>query len=74
MGLSTRFGTTPHTVFADAGLGAPRLTRGTPSGTAADADMLACAAAVRRLVSPAAEDGGFAIDGLDIDEFVPRFR
>ncbi|MCV7100990.1 methylase, partial [Mycobacterium palustre] len=50
------------------------LTRGTPSGTAADADMLACAAAVRRLVSPAAEDGGFAIDGLDIDEFVPRFR
>lgn len=74
MGLSARFGTTLHTIFADAGLGAPRLTQGTPSGTAADADMLAYAAEVWRLVSPIAEQGGFAIDWLDIDEFVPRFR
>lgn len=75
MGLSPRFGTTLHTVFADAGLGAPRLTLGTPIGTAADADILAYLAEVWRLVSPVAEQGGFAIDELaDIDEFVPRFR
>ena len=75
MGLSPRFGTTLHTIFADAGLGAPRLTQGMPSGTAADADLLAYAAEVWRLVSPIAEQGGFAIDELaDIDDFVPRFR
>lgn len=77
MGLSPRFGTTLHTVFADAGLGAPRLTLGTPIGTVADTDtdILAYAAEVWRLVSPIAEQGGFAIDELaDIDEFVPRFR
>lgn len=75
MGLSPRFGTTLHTLFADAGLGAPRLTLGTPVGTAADADILAYLAEVWRLVSPIAEQGGFAIDELaDIDEFVPRFR
>ncbi len=75
MGLSPRFGTTLHTVFADAGLGAPRLTLGTPIGTAADTDILAYAAGVWRLVSPIAEQGGFAIDAVaDIDNFVPRFR
>jgi SAM-dependent methyltransferase len=75
MGLSARFGTTLHTIFADAGLGAPRLTQGTPIGTAADTDILAYAAEVWRLVSPIAEQGGFAIAELaDIDEFVPRFR
>jgi ubiquinone/menaquinone biosynthesis C-methylase UbiE len=75
MGLSPRFGTTLHTIFADAGLGAPRLTLGTPIGTAADTDILAYAAEVWRLVSPIAEQQGFAIDGLaDIDNFVPRFR
>jgi len=75
MGLSPRFGTTLHTVFADAGLGAPRLTLGTPIGTAADTDILAYAAEVWRLVSPIAEQHGFAIDDLaDIDTFVPRFR
>jgi SAM-dependent methyltransferase len=75
MGLSPRFGTTLHTIFADAGLGAPRLTVGTPIGTAADADILAYAAEVWRLVSPIAQQMGFAIDELaDIDEFVPRFR
>ncbi|MGV0049009.1 class I SAM-dependent methyltransferase [Mycobacterium colombiense] len=75
MGLSPRFGTTLHTVFADAGLGAPRLTLGTPIGTAADTDILAYLAEVWRLVSPVAEQGGFAIDELaDIDEFVPRVR
>jgi ubiquinone/menaquinone biosynthesis C-methylase UbiE len=74
IGLNARFGTTLHTVFADAGLGTPRLTQGTPSGTAADTDLLAYGAEVWRLVSPIAEQGGFAIDGLDIDEFVPRFR
>lgn len=30
MGLSARFGTTLHTIFADAGLGAPQLTLGAP--------------------------------------------
>ena len=75
MGLSPRFGTTLHTIFADAGLGAPRLAHGTPIGTAADADILDYAAEVWRLVSPIAEQGGFAIDGLtDIEEFVQRFR
>jgi SAM-dependent methyltransferase len=75
MGLSARFGTTLPTVFADAGLGAPRLTQGTPIGTAADADILAYAAEVWRLVSPIAEQGGFAIDEVaDIEEFVPQFR
>ena len=75
MGLSARFGTTLHTIFADAGLGAPRLTQGTPIGTAADTDILAYAAEVWRLVSPIAQQMGFAIDELaDIDEFVPRFR
>lgn len=75
MGLSPRFGTTLHTIFADAGLGAPRLALGTPIGTPADTDILAYLAEVWRLVSPVAEQGGFAIDELaDIDEFVPRFR
>lgn len=75
MGLSPRFGTTLHTVFADAGLGAPRLTLGTPIGTAADTDILAYLAEVWRLVSPIAQQMGFAIDELaDIDGFVPRFR
>jgi ubiquinone/menaquinone biosynthesis C-methylase UbiE len=75
MGLSPRFGTTLHTIFADAGLGAPRLTLGTPIGTAADADMLAYAAEVWRLVLPFAQQAGFPTDGLtDIDEFVPRLR
>jgi ubiquinone/menaquinone biosynthesis C-methylase UbiE len=75
MGLSPRFGTTLHTIFADAGLGAPQLTLGTPIGTAADSDILAYAAEVWRLVSPIADRMGFAIDELaDIDSFVPRFR
>lgn len=52
MGLRAEFGTTLHRVFADAGLGAPSLTQGTPIGTAADADILAYAAEVWRLVSP----------------------
>lgn len=75
MGLSARFGTTLHTVFRDAGLGAPHLVKGAPIGTAADDDILAYAAEVWRLVWPIAEQGGYAVDGLaDIDEFVPRFR
>ena len=75
MGLSAEFGNTLHTIFADAGLGAARLTRGTPVGTAADTDILAYAAEVWRLVQPIAQQNGFAIDELaDIDDFVPRFR
>lgn len=75
MGLSARFGTTLHRVFADAGLGTPRLTQGTPTGTAADTDMLAYAAEVWRLVLPIAQQSGYATDGLtDLDEFVPQFR
>ncbi|OBI42356.1 class I SAM-dependent methyltransferase [Mycobacterium sp. E796] len=75
MGISPRFGTTLHTVFADAGLGAPQLAIGAPIGTAADADILAYGAEVWRLVSPIAEQGGFGLDDLgDIGEFVPRFR
>ncbi|MGB9224959.1 class I SAM-dependent methyltransferase [Mycobacterium sp.] len=75
MGLSPRFGTTLHTIFADAGLGAPRLTLGTPIGTAADTDILDYAAEVWRLVSPIAQQQGFAIEGLtDFDAFVPQFR
>lgn len=75
MGLSSRFGLTLHTVFADAGLGAPRLTQGTPIGTAADTDILAYAAEVWQLVAPVAEQGGFAIDEVaDVDSFLPQFR
>ncbi len=75
MGLSPRFGTTLHTIFADAGLGAPQLTLGTPVGTAADTDILAYAAEVWRLVFPIAQRADTAVDDLaDIDEFVPRFR
>jgi SAM-dependent methyltransferase len=75
MGLSAQFGTTLHSVFADAGLGAPRLTLGTPIGTAAENDILAYAAEVWRLVSPIAQQRGFGIDELaDIDDFVPQFR
>ena len=72
MGLSPRFGTALHTIFADAGLGAPQLTLGTPIGTAADTDILAYAAEVWRLVSPVAQQHGSAIDEVaDIDSFVP---
>lgn len=75
MGLSPRFGTALHTIFADAGLGAPQLTLGTPIGTAADTDILAYAAEVWRLVSPVTQQQGFAIEEVaDIDDFVPRFR
>ncbi len=78
VGLSPQFGTTLHTIFADAGLGAPRLTLGTPIGTAAETDILAYAAEVWRLISPVAQQMGLmgpAIDELtDIDNFVPRFR
>lgn len=75
MGLSPQFGTTLHKVFQDAGLGAPRLTLGTPIGTAADTDILVYAAEVWRLVQPIAQQMGFDIDELaDIDNFVPQFR
>ena len=76
MGLSARFGTTLHKIFADAGLGAPRLTLGTPIGTAAETDILAYAAEVWRLVSPVAEQGGFRHrrGQPTSTSFVPRFR
>jgi ubiquinone/menaquinone biosynthesis C-methylase UbiE len=75
LGLSPTFGTTLHTVFADAGLGAPRLVLGTPIGTAAETNILAYAAEVWRLVSPIAQQMGFAIDELaDNDNFVSLFR
>lgn len=75
MGLSPRFGSTLHTVFADAGLGAPQLTLGTPIGTAVDTDILAYAAEVWRLVSPVAQQHDFAIGEVaNIDDFVPRLR
>lgn len=75
LGLSAQFGTTLHTVFADAGLGSPQLVQGAPIGTAADTDILTYAAEVWRLVSPVAEQHGFAIDELaDIDTFVPLVR
>jgi ubiquinone/menaquinone biosynthesis C-methylase UbiE len=75
MGLSPQFGNTLHAIFGDAGLGAPRLTLGTPIGTAAETNLLAYAAEVWRLVAPIAKQAGFAIDELDdIDSFVPLFR
>jgi ubiquinone/menaquinone biosynthesis C-methylase UbiE len=75
MGLNPRFGTTLHTIFAEAGLGPPRLTLGSAIGTAADTDILAYGAEVWRLVSPIAQQGGFAIDEVaDINNFVPQFR
>ena len=75
MGLSPQFGNTLHTIFADAGLGAPHLTLSTPIGTAAETNILTYAAEVWRLVAPIAQQTGFTIDELaDIDNFVPRFR
>lgn len=75
LGLSAQFGTTLHTVFADAGLGTAKLIHHAPIGTAADTDILAYAAQVWRLVLPVAEQHGFAIDELaDIDNFVPLVR
>lgn len=75
MGLSARFGTTLHRVFADAGLGAPQLSLGTPIGTADDTDLLAYAAEVWRLILPIAQRLGLVTDDLaDIDNFVPCFR
>jgi len=75
MGLSPQFGTTLHTIFADAGLGPPHLTLGTPIGTAADTHIVTYAAEVWRLVSPIAQQMGFAIDELaDVDNFVSLFR
>lgn len=75
MGLSAQFGTTLHTVFADAGLGTPQLVHSAPIGTEADTDILTYAAEVWRLVSPVAQQHGFAIDELaDMDNFVPLVR
>jgi hypothetical protein len=75
MGLSPRFGTTLHTIFADVGLGSPQLTLGTPIGTAADNDILAYPAEVWGSISPIADRMGFGIDELaDIDNFVPMLR
>lgn len=75
MGLSPQFGNTLHKVFADAGLGAPHLTLGTPIGTAAETNILAYAAEVWRLIHPIAQEMGLAIAELDdMDSFLPRFR
>ncbi len=75
MGLSPHFGHTLHRIFADAGLGAPRLTMGTPIGTAADTHLLTYSAEVWRLVAPLAQQLGLSIDELaDIDDFVPQLH
>jgi SAM-dependent methyltransferase len=75
MGLSPQFGWQLHTIFQDAGLGSPRMTLGTPIGSAADGDILAYAAEVWRLVAPIAEQSGFAVPELaDLDSFVPQMR
>lgn len=75
MGLSPRFGTTLHTVFADAGLGTPQLTLGMPIGTAAETNITTYAAEVWRLVLPVAQQLGLGIDALaDIEDFVPLLR
>src|ERR1700754_857784 len=75
LGLSSRFGWKLHTLFQDAGLGSPRMTLGTPVGTGADNDILAYAAEVWRLISPIAEQSGFAPDAVaDLADFVPQMR
>ena len=62
-----------HTLFRQAGLGAPQLTLAAPIGTANDADAWAYVVDVWRLLFPLAEQLGLVSDELsDIATLLPR--
>ncbi|MGH3632572.1 MAG: methyltransferase domain-containing protein [Mycobacterium sp.] len=74
-GLDPEFGTTLHTLFQRAGLGAPRLTLGAPVGGADDAEILAYPVETWRLLFPLAQQLGLATDELaDFDALLPRLQ
>jgi SAM-dependent methyltransferase len=64
VGLDPAFGATLHTLFRQAGLGAPELTLAAPVGTANDVEAWAYAVEVWRLLSPLAEQLGLVTDEL----------
>jgi ubiquinone/menaquinone biosynthesis C-methylase UbiE len=73
VGLDPAFGATLHTLFRQAGLGAPQLTLAAPVGTANDAEAWAYAVEVWRLLFPLAGQLGLVTDELaDIDTLLPR--
>jgi ubiquinone/menaquinone biosynthesis C-methylase UbiE len=75
LGLDPAFGTTLHTLFQRAGLGAPRLTLGTPLGGVDDTDTVAFVAETWRSLFPAAQRLGVVADELaDLDTLMPRLR
>jgi len=75
MGLDPAFGTTLHTLFRRAGLGAPRLTLGAPVGTGDDPDTVAFVAETWRSLLPAAQQLGVVDDGLaDPDRLAERLH
>ena len=72
-GLDPAFGAALHTLFRQAGLGAPQLTLAAPVGTATDTETWAYAVEVWRLLFPIAEQLGFVTDELaDVDTLLPR--
>jgi ubiquinone/menaquinone biosynthesis C-methylase UbiE len=72
-GLDPAFGATLHTLFRQAGLGAPLLTLAAPVGTANDTEAWAYAVEVWRLLFPLAQHLGLVTDELaDIDLLLPR--
>jgi SAM-dependent methyltransferase len=74
-GLDPAFGTTLHTLFGRAGLGAPRLTLAAPVGGANDTEILAYAVEVWRLMFPVATQLGLVTDELaDLDTLLPRLQ
>jgi ubiquinone/menaquinone biosynthesis C-methylase UbiE len=75
VGLDPAFGTTLHTLFRRAGLGAPRLTLAAPLGGANDVEILAYAVEVWRLMFPVATQLGLVTDELaDLDALLPRLQ
>ena len=73
VGLDPAFGAKMHTLFRQAGLGAPQLTLAAPIGTANDADAWAYVVDVWRLLFPLAEQLGLVSDELsDIATLLPR--
>jgi ubiquinone/menaquinone biosynthesis C-methylase UbiE len=75
LGLDPAFGTTLHTLFRRAGLGAPRLTLSAPLGGVDDTDTVAFVAETWRSLFPVAEQLGLAIDELaEPDTLAERLR
>jgi SAM-dependent methyltransferase len=75
LGLDPAFGTTLHGLFERAGLPAPQMISGAPIGGANDADILAYAVEVWRLMLPVAQQLGLVTDELaDLETLLPTWR